>query len=260
MSSLLKAWYAFLGVGLLTVALTGFVGKLPLELSARVALPHDMLRTGAINLRLALESLIDRRDLRSEIAALEQSVAGLEQERRFLELEVQRLEEVLQVRQMQSPGVVATAPVIGGGSGPDIARLIIGLGRRDGVQRNMPVTVPGGLVGIVTEVADGTAIVRTVLDPQSRVGVSVRGKGGQGTVVGEVADLLRVTRFIQDEPVEVGDLVETSSLGGLFPIGVLVGVVEEVLEPDPNELRRTFLVRPGVDMATLREVVLLAPQ
>lgn len=260
MSSLLKAWYAFLAVGLLTVALTGFVGRLPLELSARVALPHDMLRTGAINVRLALESLIDRRDLRGEVAALRDDVAALEQERRFLELEVQRLEEVLQVRQMQSPGVVATAPVIGGGSGPDIARLIIGLGRRDGVQRNMPVTVPAGLVGIVTEVADATAVVRTVLDPQSRVGVSVRGKGGQGTIVGEVADLLRVTRFIQDEPVEVGDLVETSSLGGLFPIGVLVGVVEEVLEPDPNELRRTFLVRPGVDMATLREVVLLAPQ
>lgn len=260
MSSLLKAWYAFLVVGLVTVALTGFVGRLPVELTARVALPHDMLRTGALNLRQALASLVERRDLRAEVDALTGSVAALEQERRFLELEVQRLEEVLQVRQMQSPGVVATAPVIGGGSGPDIARLIIGLGRRDGVQRNMPVTVPAGLVGIVTEVSESSAVVRTVLDPQSRVGVSVRGRGGRGTVVGEVANLLRVTRFIEDGPVEVGDLVETSSLGGLFPVGVLVGVVEEVLPPDPYELRRTFLVRPGVDMATLREVVLLAPQ
>jgi len=36
--------------------------------------------------------------------------------------------------------------------------------------------------------------------------------------------------------------------------------VQEVQPPDPNELRRSFLVRPSVDLATLREVVLLAPQ
>jgi len=116
------------------------------------------------------------------------------------------------------------------------------------------------LVGIVTEVTATTAVVRTVVDPQSRVGVSVRGRGGQGVAVGDVADLLRVTRFIQSDDVQVGDEVETSSYGGLFPIGVLVGVVQEVLPDDPNDLRRSFLVRPSVDLATLREVVLLAPQ
>src|SRR5690606_2637456 len=124
----------------------------------------------------------------------------------------------------------------------------------------MPVTVPQGLVGIITEVTANTAVVRTIVDPQSRVGVSVRDRGGQGVVVGDVADQLRVTRFIQSQEVQVGDLVETSSYGGLFPIGVLVGVVQEVLPPDPNDLRRSFLVRPSVDLATLREVVLLAPQ
>jgi len=71
---------------------------------------------------------------------------------------------------------------------------------------------------------------------------------------------VRVTGFLEVEPVVVGDLIETSSRGGLFPQGVLVGVVEEVLPPDPNELRRAYIVRPAVDIATLREVVLLAPQ
>ncbi|HZJ08320.1 MAG TPA: rod shape-determining protein MreC, partial [Trueperaceae bacterium] len=95
---------------------------------------------------------------------------------------------------------------------------------------------------------------------QSRVGVSVRGKGGQGMIVGDVANQLRVIRFKVDEPIEVGDLVETSSYGGLFPSGVLVGEVIEVLPPDPNEIRRSFLVRPSAELATLREVVLLTPQ
>ncbi|HET8984672.1 MAG TPA: rod shape-determining protein MreC [Trueperaceae bacterium] len=260
MSSLLRAWYAFLALCLLTAALTAFVGRVPAELTAAVALPHDMLKRAGTNLRLTIDNLTDRRDLRAELERLTTTVATLEQEQRYLELEVQRLEQVLEVRRVQSPGVVATAPVIGGGVGPDVSRLIIGIGTSSGVQVGMPVTVPQGLVGIVTEVTANSAIVRTVVDPQSRVGVSVRDRGGQGVVVGDVADLLRVTRFIQSDDVQVGDLVETSSYGGLFPIGVLVGTVQEVLPPDPNDLRRSFLVRPSVDLATLREVVLLAPQ
>ena len=260
MSNLLRAWYAFLALCLVTAALTAFVGRVPAELTAAAALPHDMLKRAGTNLRLTIENLTDRRDLRAEVERLTTTVAELEQEQRFLELEVQRLEQVLEVRRMQSPGVVATAPVIGGGVGPDVSRLIIGIGTSSGVQVGMPVTVPQGLVGIVTDVTVNSAIVRTVVDPQSRVGVSVRGRGGQGVIVGDVADLLRVTRFIQSQEVQVGDEVETSSYGGLFPIGVLVGVVQEVLPPDPNDLRRSFLVRPSVDLATLREVVLLAPQ
>lgn len=260
MSSLLRAWYAFLGLGLVTIALTALVGRMPAELTASTALPHDLLHRAGTNLRLSIDSLLDRRDLRGDVAALETELAAAEQQRRFLELEIQRLEQVLEVRRMQSPGVVATAPVIGGSVGPDVSRLIIGLGSRDGVTNDMPVTVPAGLVGLVSDVTGTTAVVRTVADPQSRVGVTVRGKGGQGTLVGDVASQLRVVRFELDGMIEVGDIVETSSYGGLFPIGVKVGEVIEVLPPDPNQLSRSFLVRPSADLATLREVVLLAPQ
>jgi rod shape-determining protein MreC len=60
-------------------------------------------------------------------------------------------------------------------------------------------------------------------------------------------------------PIEVGDVVETSAVGGLFPRGLQVGVVIEVLPQDPNELRRSFLVAPAVDLSTLLDVVLIAP-
>jgi rod shape-determining protein MreC len=78
--------------------------------------------------------------------------------------------------------------------------------------------------------------------------------------VGDLGGRVRVDRFITDESVEVGALVETSSFGGLFPRGLLVGVVEEVLPQDPNELRRSFRVVPAVDLATLTDVVLFTPQ
>jgi rod shape-determining protein MreC len=92
------------------------------------------------------------------------------------------------------------------------------------------------------------------------VGVTVEGKGGTGIAAGEVGGLVRVTRFNEAEALEVGDVVETSSIGGFFPRGVRVGVIESILEQDPNDLRRNFIVRPSVDFGTLLEVVLSIPQ
>lgn len=249
-----------LALGLLTFVITAFVGRVPVDVTASVALPHELLYRSGLNLRATLRSLANRSDLRHEVTSLQQQLAGLKQDNRDLQLRLQRLQEVLSVRREQSPGVVTTAPVIGGSSGPAFARLRLGKGTQDGVLQNMPVTVPEGLVGIVTQVSSHNAVVRTVLDPQSRVGITVRGRGGQGIAVGEVGGQIRVTDFIADKPVEVGDKVETSSYGGLFPNGVLVGTVERVLPPNPNELRRSFIVQPSVDLSTISEVVLLAPQ
>lgn len=260
MPSLLRAWYVFIGVGLLTFVVTAFVGRVPTSVNAAIAAPQNILFRVGTNLRLSLEALADRRDLRAEVSELRSQVAALQHDNRELELAVDRLREVLAVRADQSAGVVTSAAVTGGSSGPVLARLTVGKGSRSGVLVDMPVTVPDGLVGLVTGVSPTTAVVRTVVDPQSRVGVTVRGKGGQGIALGEVAGRIRVTRFIEDEPVQVGDQVETSSYGGLFPNGILVGVVEAVLPPDPNDLRRSFLVHPAVDLSTLQEVILLAPQ
>ena len=42
MSSLLRAWYAFLALGLVTIALMAVVGRVPFEYSAAVALPRPV--------------------------------------------------------------------------------------------------------------------------------------------------------------------------------------------------------------------------
>jgi rod shape-determining protein MreC len=260
LSSFFRAWYVFLALGLLTFVATAFVGRAPTTLSAAIALPHQLPYRAGVTLRETLAAMVERRGLRRENAELRDALDASRARVRELELETARLREILAIRDDQSPGVVATAQVVGGSSGLAVERLTLGAGTRDGVVERMPVTVPAGLVGIVTEVTAGRSVVRTVLDPESRVGVTVRGKGGQGVAVGEIGGRVRVVRFVESDPVEVGDVVETSSYGGLFPRGVRVGVVTEVLPPDPNDLRRAFLVEPSADLSTLLEVALIAPQ
>jgi rod shape-determining protein MreC len=260
LSSFFRAWYVFVALGLLTFVFTAFVGAVPADVSSTVALPHHMLHTAARNLRATAIALTDRRALRAEVAALQEALAVEAEGARQLELRLHELEMLLEAQRRQSPGAVLVAPVVGRSSGAAVDTLTLAIGRRDGVVRGMPVSVPAGLVGIVVGVGEARTQVRTVLDPQSRVGVSIRGRGGQGVAVGDLGGRVRVDRFSPEGEFAVGDVVETSSFGGLFPRGLRLGVIEEVLPQDPNELRRSFLVRPAVDLALVAEVVLFTPQ
>ena len=259
LSNLLRAWYILLGLGLVTFVLTAVIERLPFSVTSAVALPYNYVYRAGINLRQASEGLIDRRSYRAEISNLKAAVDGLVEDNRQLVLEVENLQQLLAVRTEISSGAKFTVPVVVGSIDAIIERLTVGRGSRFGVVRNMPVVVPGGLVGIVTDVSAGKSLVRTITDPESRVGVTVRGKGGQGVAHGEPGGRVRVTDYRLKDTLNVGDLVETSSEGGLFPRGLLVGMIVEIPPPDPNDLHRTFMVRPAVDLSTLLQVTLIQP-
>jgi rod shape-determining protein MreC len=260
MSSLLRAWYVFLGLGFLTFLLTSFLGRVPFQLSSGVALPTQIFFRIASNIRDTAISAADRSRLTAESEELKNRVGTLEHTNRELQIEIERLRQLLNVRETQSPGASLTAPVTGISSSNIESQLTIGRGTNHGVKENAPVTVPGGLVGIVTDVTERNAVVRTIADPDSKVGITVRGRGGQGIAVGEPGGGVRVINFIEDDTVEAGDIVETSSRGGLFPRGILLGKVKEAPVRDPNDLRIEFLIEPAVEVTTLSEVTLIEPQ
>lgn len=260
MSRLLRAWFTFLGLGLLTMVMTGLIAEPPAALTAAVALPHNLLHRSGSNLRAALTALADRQDLRAELAEAGRQIQELEQDNRDLSLAVAQLSEVLQIQADQSPGVALTAPVTGLSTSTLLSRLTLGKGSSSGVLPNMVATVPQGLVGMVEDVAGTSAVVRTVADPQSRIGITVRHRGGQGVAMGLPGGNIQVVDFIEADPIRVGDVVETSSIGGMYPRGVMVGTIVEVPARDPNALRRTFRVEPAVDLSLLLEVALISPQ
>jgi rod shape-determining protein MreC len=259
MPSLLRAWYVFLALGFLTFLLTSFLGRVPFQLSSGVALPTRVFFQVASNIRDTVISAADRRKMMAENDVLKKSVGNLETENRELQIEVERLQQLLKVRETQSPGAFLTAPVTGISPSSLQSQLTLGRGSSSGVIKNAPATVPGGLVGIVTDVTARSSVVRTIADPESKVGVTVRGRGGQGIAVGEPGGGVRVINFIEDETVELGDVIETSSRGGLFPRGITLGKVSEAPIRDPNDLRIEFVLEPAVELTTLSEVTLIEP-
>jgi len=209
------------------------------------------------NLRAGLAILTNRQDLYGENQALRAKVASLEAENRRLRLEVDRLSRALEVRRAQAPGVVAVARVVGEDLSGLYRRLVLDMGQRDGLRPGMPVTAPEGLVGLIVEVGERQALVRTLLDPESQVGVRPERSLGRGVARGAPPGHL-VAEFPPTVKVAPGDLLLTGAPLGLFPDGIPVGRVERV-ERVQGGLKQRVWVRPLVELSLLEEVIVLKP-
>ncbi len=241
----------------LSMVSTRFQIVAPLALSSGIQPVTRAFLVGSQNLSHAYTVLVDDRDLSRRYYELRQQNDVLRQRIELLAREVSRLRQVTQITATQAPTVVAIGQVTAVDPSPLLSRMTVNKGTAQGLRLHMPVTVPAGLVGQVTELTSGNAVVLSLVDPESRVGVTLaRNKGGRGLAFGAPPDRLKA-RFSLGVDVKVGDELVTSSLGGVFPVGIKVGTVERVLPLGPNDVNRTVIVKPAVDVNVVEDVTVL---
>ncbi|MCS7323984.1 MAG: rod shape-determining protein MreC [Anaerolineae bacterium] len=149
------------------------------------------------------------------------------------------------------------AMAIAGEPSPFVRYLTINAGARHGIKVGMPVVSAGGaLVGRIALVNETTAQVQLITDPASFVNVRTMETGTAGTVVGDESGRLLLRDVLPAEPVNVGDTLITSGLGGLLPAGLPVGTVVEITSSEV-ELQQVAWVRPSVDFSRLEQVLVL---
>ena len=167
----------------------------------------------------------------------------------------------------QSPGFPSTRRVTGRviWKSPTAwyATLEIDVGSSDGVRVDQPVITGDGLVGKVTQVTGGTAIVTLITDSDSSVSAQVEPDGANGIVQPQVGDPGRMQlKFIQKgHPVKQGATVVTSGfssgkLTSIFPRGIPIGEVTKV-KSDELELYRQVEIRPFADFRRIDYVQVL---
>jgi rod shape-determining protein MreC len=106
-------------------------------------------------------------------------------------------------------------------------------GRAQGVDANRAVISPDGQVGRTDEVSAHTAEVLLLSDPACKVSARVSRTGSFGLVTGRGVNaqgypVARMQFIHKDAPVQAGDAVMTSGLGGVFPKDILIGYIESV--------------------------------
>jgi rod shape-determining protein MreC len=136
-------------------------------------------------------------------------------------------------------------------------RVVLDVGATRGVREGLALIDAGGVVGQVIEVGPLTSVALLVSDPSHSVPVQVVRSGLRTIAYGTGSTArLRLPNIPQSADVRVGDELITSGLGGRFPAGLPVGVVDS-LSPDDTRLFVVAEATPRAALDRTGEVLLL---
>ena len=141
---------------------------------------------------------------------------------------------------------------------PSRQRILLDAGSDEGVVVGQAMIDAGGVLGQVVEVTPRRATALLVTDPEHAVPVQVARSGLRTIAFGTGrSDQLRLPNIPQSADIRVGDRLVTSGIGGRFPAGFPVGVVEAV-HPDDTRLFVVAEARPAAFIDRSMEVLLVS--
>lgn len=166
-----------------------------------------------------------------------------------------RLRKLLRFKK-STPNRVIAAEVIGRDPSSWFKSIIIDKGEADGIKKGLPVMVPEGIAGHITEVTSHYAKVLLIFDQNSAVDALIQRTRARGIVKGETTGKCHLKYVLQKHDIRVGDTVVSSGLDGVFPKGLRIGYVTEVVKRTTG-IFQTVKVTPYFDFNKLEEVLVI---
>lgn len=246
-------------VGVFVLALSGYLGPLLRSASNPVIVIQEWITSRYMAVSDFLTAPRDMASLRTRNSELENEVASLQTQ--IIELEqqlgeTQVLYALLDFARARPENQYVAAAVIGRDPSPFLHYIIIDHGSDDGVLHGMPVVTQAGLVGRVDAVTAGAARVQLITDPGSVINVTLKSLKENAQLVGSLTGELTLELIPQDTPVQTGELILTSGLGGSYPNNILIGQISSVRKLE-TDLFQTASVQPVVDFRTLQAVLVI---
>jgi rod shape-determining protein MreC len=133
-------------------------------------------------------------------------------------------------------------------------------GSKDGISVNDPVINANGLVGRVSRVDLLSSKVVSIIDTESSVSARLSKSRDLVILRGDAQlrteGLCRLDYIPPDVEVSVGDKVETSGMSSLYPKGVIIGEIIQVVKNE-GQFDYYAIVKPAVDFRRLEEVAVI---
>lgn len=212
------------------------------------------VQTFTQNLHRVAEIADQNEAYRQEIDRLQSELVRL----RELELENEVLRRLLGLKYQARQGELLPVRVIASDISPLVQGITVDRGANDGVRTDMAVVTWKGLVGRVVRVNPTTSKVLLLTDVNNSVSVRVQDPDSRatGVVRGRADGTLLLEYVPQQERLAEGQLVITSGLGGIYPAGLQVGRIAQVMQNDYDVFQRATVV-PAAEMHKLEHLYIL---
>lgn len=201
-------------------------------------------------------ALADNESLREQVATLTMENTRLQSD----SYELGRLRKLYELNQTYGQYRMTGARVIAKDTGNWFHVFRIDKGARDGIKADMNVVGDGGLIGIVTDVGDNYATVRSIIDDVSRVSAMAIQSNDTCIVSGNLQlyanGKLKISDITDTADIKDGDAIVTSTVSSKFLPGILIGYAGD-LKTDPDRLTRSGTLVPVADFETIQEVLVI---
>ncbi len=201
--------------------------------------------------------------LQAESEELKQEIDELEYNNNILQkdkYELDNLRELYDLDNSYADYPKVAAHIISKDSSNWFDLFTIDKGSRDGIQKDMNVIAGAGLVGLVYEVGENYAKVRSIIDDKSNISGMFLQTNETCIVEGNLTTMedgyLPVSMIDKEAKVKDGYEVVTSRVSSKFLPGILIGKISD-LEVDSTNMTMTASLEPAVDFSSLNMVLVI---
>ena len=135
--------------------------------------------------------------------------------------------------------------------------ITLNRGQKNGLQKEMAVCTPEGIVGLIQDLSDHFAVVIPLINVDARISAKIKKNNYYGSLQWDGNDY--AYSYLNDIPyhveVNAGDTIVTSGLSKIFPEGIVVGYVESVDKVTANFLK--IKVKLAVDFKRINHVYVI---
>lgn len=216
---------------------------------------------------------------REENKILQERITSLLQEKEKLQetiSESKRLKRILNYQE-ETPYELVSARVVGWTPSLFSSALLIDKGINQGFEKDTPVVAwqeggnpqdPGvapmkserlngmAVVGRISESGPDMSKVLLITDSNSELAAMVQRSREKGVIAGTGERSLLLKYLSPTADLEIGDLIITSGMGRIFPAGLVIGSVEEVLR-GVGGLEKRARVVPRLNINQLEDVQII---
>ncbi len=199
------------------------------------------------------ELKLENQKLKTELLLLKAKM----QQYTNMELEIDRLQALLGTTGKMDNKRVQIATVEFFSSNPLSQFITLNKGNLDGVERQQVVIDDQGIMGQVINTTPTSSRILLITDPDHQIPVRIQRTGQRGILDGTGHDSVSLTFIPKNSAVEVGDLLESSGLGKVFPAGYPVARISKIKELEAEPYLE-IIATPVAQLRQAQKVLILS--
>jgi len=174
--------------------------------------------------------------------------------------ENERLKKLLELQnEMENRFITVPALVVSYEPNNWYDTIVVNKGKYSGISVGDTVVSDSGVVGKVSEVGAGYSVISTLLNAENSIAVRIVRNNELAIVEGDAElsrnKLCKMSYIEKNDVINLGDLIETTGAGGIYPEGIIVGTVKEVKAENSGQYA---VIEPSVNVAELHEVLIIS--